>query len=94
MKIINPKGIIPWILILSLPVLIVSCYPGEPSTAEDLDIVGTSYDKEFDFSAVSSFSLPDTIIHMVGNGEEDSLGREYDNLILGRVRDQMISLDI
>jgi hypothetical protein len=51
MKIINPKWIVPWILITAIPVLIMSCYPGGPSTAEDLDIVGTSYDKEFDFSA-------------------------------------------
>ena len=91
MKILNPKGIMPWILITAIPVLFISCYPGGPSTAEDLDIVGTSYDKEFDFSAATSFSLPDTIIHIVANGEEDSLGRDYDNLIIGRVRDQMIS---
>ena len=91
MKILNPKGIMPWILVTTIPVLIMSCYPGVPSTAEDMDIVGTSYDKEFDFSAASSFSLPDTIIHMVGNGEEDSLGRDYDIMIINRVRDQMIS---
>jgi len=91
MKILNPKGIMPWILVTAIPVLIMSCYPGGPSTAEDMDIVGTSHDKEFDFNAANSFSLPDTIIHMVANGQEDSLGREYDNLIIGRVRDQMIS---
>ncbi len=81
----------PWMLITVLPALIMSCYPGGPSTAEDMDIVGTSHDKEFDFSAASSFSLPDTIIHLLANAEEDSLGREYDKLIIDRVRDQMIS---
>jgi hypothetical protein len=91
MKIINPKGIMHWILFNVMLVLIVSCYPGGPSTAEDLDIVGTSYDKEFDFSAASSFSLPDTVIHLVTEDQEDSLDREYDNLIIGRVRDQMIA---
>jgi len=91
MKIINPKGIMPLILITAMPVLIMSCYPGGPSTAEDTDIVGTSHDKEFDFSAVSSFSLPDTIIHIVANNEQDSLGRDFDSLIINRVRDQMIA---
>ncbi|KPL17076.1 MAG: hypothetical protein AMS26_02215 [Bacteroides sp. SM23_62] len=91
MKITNPKGIIPWFLIIAIPVSILSCYPGGPSNAEDMDLVGTSHDKEFNFSAVSSFSLPDTIVHMVADGEEDELGRDYDSLIIGRVRDQMIS---
>ena len=91
MKILNPKGIIPWILIIVIPLLIISCYPGGPSSAEDLDIVGTSYDKEFNFGNVTTFSLPDTIVHFVVQGEEDSLGRDYDDLIIGRVRDQMIS---
>ena len=91
MKIINPKGIMPWILITAIPVLIMSCYPGGPSNPEEMDLVGTSYDKEFDFGAANTFSLPDTIIHIVADGEEDSLGREYDNLIISRVRAQMIS---
>lgn len=81
----------PWTVFTAIAVLIVSCYPGGPSTAEDLDIVGTSYDKEFDFNAASSFSLPDSIIHLVAAGQEDSLGREFDSLIIGRVRDQMIA---
>lgn len=87
----NPKGVLPWIRVAVLPVLIMSCYPGGPSTGEEMDVVGTSYDREFDFSAASTFSLPDTIIHTLANGQEDSLGREYDMLIINRVRDQMIS---
>lgn len=92
MKNINYKGILPWLLICTIPVLLLSCYPGGPSDAEDLDIVGTSHDKEFDFTAVSTFSLPDTIIHIVDNDQQDSLGRDFDSLIINRVRDQMISL--
>jgi hypothetical protein len=91
MRILNPKGIIPWILIIVLPLLIISCYPGGPASAEDLDIVGTSYDKEFNFGNVNTFSLPDTIVHFVVQGEEDSLGRDYDDLIISRVKAQMIS---
>ena len=92
MKNLNHKGILPWLLISAIPVFLLSCYPGGPSDQEDLDIVGTSHDKEFDFTVVSTFSLPDTVIHMVANNEQDSLGREFDDLIINRVRDQMISL--
>ncbi len=91
MKMTNSKKILPWVLVTAIPVFILSCYPGGPSTAEDLDVVGTSRDKEFDFNAVSTFSLPDTIIHLLAAGQEDSLGRDYDSLIINRVRDQMVS---
>jgi hypothetical protein len=91
MKITNPRRIISWIIITAIPVLIVSCYPGEPSSGAELDIVGTSYDKEFDFNAITSFALPDTIVHIVTDGELDILSRDYDYLIINRIRDQMIS---
>ncbi len=81
----------PWILIIAIPVYIISCYPDGPSSPEDMDIVGTSYDKDFDFGAATSFSLPDTIVHIDPNGEQDSLGRDFDSLIISKVRAHMIS---
>jgi hypothetical protein len=92
MRITNPKGIMPWFPIIAIPVLTLSCYPDGPSDAGDMDIVGTSCDKGFDFNAVSSFSLPDTVVHMVAQGEGDNLSREYDSLIINRVRAHLISL--
>ena len=91
MKKMKTFRIIPLILIIGIPVCMISCYPNGPSSPEDMDLVGTSYDKDFDFSAATSFSLPDTIVHIVANGEQDNLGRDFDSLIITRVRDQMIS---
>jgi hypothetical protein len=85
-------NIISWILFIAGPVWIISCYPDGPETTEDLDLVGTMYDKEFDFTAVNTFSLPDTIIHIVEDGGESDMDRTHDELIIDRVRDHMISL--
>jgi uncharacterized protein YciU (UPF0263 family) len=91
MKKMKTFRITPWILINAISVYIISCYPDGPSSAEDMDLVGTSYDEDFDFSAATSFSLPDTIVHIVASGEEDNLDRNFDSLIITRVRDQMIT---
>ena len=91
MKIFKQTGIVPWFMIIAIPLFILSCYPDGPSTGADTDVVGTSYDTDFDFSATTTFSLPDTVIHIIAAGQEDSLGREYDNQIINLVRDHMLA---
>ena len=43
-------------------VLIWGCYPNGPDYTEDLDVVYTTYDKEFDFKSRSTYSMPDKIV--------------------------------
>ena len=88
----KPLLITVWIPIIAIPAILLSCYPNGPSSPEDMDLVGTSYDKDFNFSQVSTFSLPDTVIHIQAQGQEDSLSREHDSLIINRVRAQMVTL--
>jgi hypothetical protein len=88
----KPPGALAWMLITMIPAILYSCYPNGPSSPEDMDLVGTSYDKNFDFSSERTFSLPDTIIHMIDQDQGDSLGRDHDSLIISRVRGHMISL--
>lgn len=42
--------------------LLWGCYPMENAYVSDYDIVATSYDKEFNFSAHKSYALPDSIV--------------------------------
>jgi hypothetical protein len=88
----KPSGTFIWILIITIPAIFQSCYPNGPSSPEDMDLVGTSYDKDFNFSNAKTFSLPDTVVHIIDQGEGDSLGRDHDSLIINRVRGHMISL--
>jgi hypothetical protein len=88
----RPPGSLVWILIIAILTILPYCYPNGPSSPEDTDLVGTSYDKNFNFSSVKTFSLPDTVVHLIGQGQEDILGRDHDSLIINRIRGQMISL--
>ena len=42
--------------------LVVSCYPEGADIIEDYDVAITNYDKGADFSAFTTFSIPDTVV--------------------------------
>ena len=41
---------------------LLGCYPQGPEYVEDLDVVYTTYDEEYDFQAQNTFALPDKIV--------------------------------
>lgn len=52
------KRLLAWLAIL---LIITSCYPGGARYVDQLDLVYTNYSDEFDFSSVSTFTIPDSI---------------------------------
>lgn len=71
-----------------------ACYPiGDDLTYEDLDIAVSMYDKDYytpsgknDFQNFQTFVIPDTIIHIIEEGDDDDIGRKYDQEIINHVR--------
>jgi len=49
-------------LLVALPLVLWSCYPEGPEYTEDLDVVYTTYDKEYDFQAASTYAMPNKIV--------------------------------
>ncbi len=49
------------VMILSAT-LLLGCYPQGPEYAEDLDVVYTTYDSDYDFQAGSTYAMPDKIV--------------------------------
>ena len=47
--------------------ILASCYPQGPEYYEDLDIVYTTYEDEFDFSSKGTYAIPDKIVKITGN---------------------------
>jgi hypothetical protein len=45
-----------YVLYMSIMVLLGSCYPNGAEEYEDLDIVYTNYDDQFDFSVLSNIT--------------------------------------
>ena len=91
---------------LLLPLIVIiagfsSCYPIDDLTVEDLDIAATIYDKAYydgpegsvnKFENLITFTVADTIVHIVESGTEDNISRQYDDFVLEQVRLNMLKL--
>lgn len=86
------------LLILAVPIVFYSCYPGEIDSVQETDLVVTLFDKDADFSAYKTYAMPDTIIHICDVLSEDQsscpaeLRRTYDNLILTQIKNNLQSM--
>ena len=81
-------------LLLVVPGLL-SCYnSSEDIFLEDLDIVVTSYDESYDFGQARTFILPDSVVRITGEGDDpsDDDGGQFDELILDRIRQNLLDL--
>jgi len=65
------------------------CYPREDLTVSELDLVVTIPDQSVDFSLFQTFSLPDSVIRI---GDEDNEEGPFDQLMLNLVRSNLESL--
>jgi hypothetical protein len=71
-----------------------SCYPDSGLTsASDFDLIITQFDPDKNFSTFVTYIIADSIEHIVGEGEEDNITREYDEQILARVIKNMNDLN-
>ena len=68
-----------------LAIVFSSCYHDYGLEVEDYDVVATFYDRDFDFSSVQKYSMPDSVMHFVDEGDVKQINREYDEFILSQV---------
>ena len=54
-------------LFVFVAVLFWGCYPGGAEYTEELDLVYTNYDKNFDFASKKTYSLPNQIVKITGD---------------------------
>ena len=74
---------------MSILGVLVSCYPGDQLTTEEADVVVTLFDDQTDFATLTSYAMPDTIIHLVADSSSDDLRRDFDDEILAQVASEM-----
>lgn len=79
-------------LVLLAAVIFISCYPGDELTVSETDTVVTVFDKNADFKTDSTYAMPDTVLHIVPDGERDDITRTYDSDILADIADNMAKL--
>jgi hypothetical protein len=78
-----------------LPIALISCYPdGGLESISDYDVVVTRYNKDYNFGAVQTYAMPDTVVHLIADTTaEDEISREYDELILSTISENMAKLN-
>lgn len=58
------------ILTIFSAILLAGCYPQGAEYVEDLDVVITKHNEKYDFSAKSTYAMPDKIVKVTGNKVE------------------------
>lgn len=85
-----------YISILVLALSLASCYPGGIEYYDETDVVYTDYEPDNDFSAQSTFSMPDNVVKITGNiidGEDPEFIKEpYNTQIITRIAENMADL--
>ncbi len=69
-----------------------SCYPSDSVYYSDLDLVATIYDQDKNFVELSTYDMPDSIVHLKDTLDMENnvdLSREFDDFILDLVRENM-----
>jgi len=69
--------------------LVNGCYPGYDVTIEDLDLAITHYNSDQDFTALNTFYMYDTVVHIVG--EDETVDRTHDSHILSELRRNLVT---
>jgi hypothetical protein len=73
-----------------------SCEVQGPEYYEDLDLVYTNYDDQYDFSSKGTYAMPDSIVKVTGNlleGEDPEFVKEpYNTQILQKIEENMTAL--
>lgn len=75
----------------SLAVGAAACYPDRVEDPGDYDSIVTIFDPDATFSDLTTFFIPDSVIHLVPVGETDDIDRTVDALILTKIRDNMVA---
>ncbi|TFV94283.1 DUF4136 domain-containing protein [Algoriphagus kandeliae] len=88
-----------WILLGFLGITLGSCIPDEPTYVDELDIVYTNHNEEFDFTGQETYSLPDKVIKITTELVEGEPGYEpefidpvYSATIINSIRSNMNAL--
>ncbi len=89
------KGI-SFVLFIFGILMLWGCYPQGPEYVEDLDVVLTKHNEEYDFTAKATYAMPDRIVKITGDvieGEEPSFIPDVNaEVILATIANNMADL--
>jgi hypothetical protein len=62
-----------------------ACTPGSEITVAESDVVLTLFDKDFNFGAVKTYAMPDSIYHFTGDPDTSGPAGKYDQDMLALI---------
>ena len=68
--------------------IMTACYPGDPISVSDADAVLTFRDADADFSAMTTYAMPDTVYYLKDDGIEPG-DKAIDRTVLASVETNM-----
>lgn len=81
-----------FILLLAVGLMMASCEPEDSVTIEDLDLVVTNHNPDFNFKAQKTYAMPDSVILINGeayDGSTEYAKPAYATTILNAVKNNM-----
>lgn len=85
------KKLVILFIIVALGAILAGCFPFGPEEVSEFDIVATLYNENFNFGAVRTFAMPDSIAHIT-SGSGSAISRAFDDIILSQVASNMQAL--
>jgi hypothetical protein len=81
------------LLAITVPAVFFSCYPGDPITPADTDVVATFYNPAADFSSLMTYAMPDSVLQVADPDlDAGNISRQFDQLILDRIEQNLLQL--
>lgn len=82
------------IFALAFAGMLMGCYPDGADYTEELDIVYSNYDENYDFQSKGTYSMPDEIVKLTGDEDDpiDFVGDQYAGPILDQIEENMSAL--
>lgn len=77
-------------VIVSIILLLSSCYPGGGEYVSDFDVVITNYDDQYNFAGIKTYFIADSVRYIVKEGEEPD--HKWDATIIMELSDQFDAL--
>ncbi len=80
------------VALMLIAIGITGCYPGNDVSYSDLDLLTTAYDMNTDFSALKTYYMPDSVVHLKDTLDPKAnvdVSHELDDFILEKVRNNM-----
>ena len=72
--------------------LVVSCFPEGADNIEDYDVAITNYDKGADFSAFTTFSIPDTVVYFANDKSSGKTKQEIYYYLIKHLNEKLLAM--